>query len=45
LAELRVEARTDLAQRPRVTVSANQPLELDLVWAGGSESMRVGPAL
>jgi hypothetical protein len=26
-------------------VSANQPLEVELVWAGGSELMRVGPVL
>jgi hypothetical protein len=45
LAELRVQARTDAAQRPRFTISANQPLEVEVVWAGGSEVTRVGPSL
>ena len=45
LADLRVEARSDPMQRPQVTISANQPLEVELVWAGGSELLRAGPVL
>ena len=43
LVDLRVEARSDPTQRPVVTISANQPLEVELVWAGGREVMRAGP--
>ena len=45
LADLRVEARDEASERPRVTVSANQPLEIELLWPGGSQVLRVGPAL
>ena len=45
LAELRVFARADVKEKPRVTVTANQPLEVELIWAGGSETLRVGPVL
>jgi hypothetical protein len=41
--DLRVEARADKNEKPRVTVTSNQPLEVELVWAGGSEILRVGP--
>jgi hypothetical protein len=43
LLDLRVEARSDPGQRPRVTLQANQPLEIELSWAGGSETLSVGP--
>jgi hypothetical protein len=43
LAELRVEARADASQRPRVTITSNQPLEVELIWLGGSEIVRAGP--
>jgi hypothetical protein len=45
MAELRVEARIDAAERPHVTVTANEPLEVELIWSGGSEITRVGPLL
>jgi hypothetical protein len=45
LAELKVEARTDATQRPQVTVTATRPLEVELIWPGGTELLRVGPAL
>ena len=38
------EARASLRERPRVVISANQPLEVELSWAGGSELLRVGDA-
>lgn len=43
LADLRVEARALPTDRPKVTISANQPLEVELVWPGGSEILRAGP--
>jgi hypothetical protein len=36
LADLRVAARANLADKPQVTVSASQPLEVELIWSGGS---------
>jgi hypothetical protein len=42
-AELRVEARSDVNQRPNVHITANQPLEVELVWPGGSELVTAGP--
>jgi hypothetical protein len=42
LLELRVAARNDVSERPHVTLVANQPLEVELSWAGGSEVLTVG---
>jgi hypothetical protein len=43
--DLRVEARSNAQQRPVVTINANRPLEVELIWAGGSELLRAGPIL
>jgi hypothetical protein len=45
LLDLRVEARSSVTERPRVTLSSNQPLEVELLWPGGSEIVRVGSLL
>lgn len=37
LYDLRVDARTDVSQRPQITISGNAPLQIELVWGGGSE--------
>ncbi len=37
------EARTSTAEKPRVTVRSNVPLDLVLSWEGGSEIVRVTP--
>jgi glycogen debranching enzyme len=43
--DLRVEARPDASTKPSVTITSNQPLEVELIWAGGSEVLRAGPLL
>jgi hypothetical protein len=45
LADLRVEARDEPSERPRVTINATHPLEVELIWSGGSEVLRAGPVL
>ncbi|HEY6081364.1 MAG TPA: trehalase family glycosidase, partial [Polyangiaceae bacterium] len=45
LAELRAEARADPMSRPRVSIESNRPLEVELVWPGGSELIVVGPSV
>ncbi len=44
LVELRVEARTSSQEKPRVTISSNRPLEVELSWPGGAELLQVGQA-
>jgi Trehalase len=43
LVDLRVQARASSSDRPQVTITANQPLEVELHWGSGSELLRVGP--
>lgn len=44
LVDLRIAARKDVTERPDVTVSANRPLEVELIWPGGTDLLRAGPA-
>ncbi len=41
--DVRAAARTDPSEKPRVTATSNVPLELELIWPGGSELLQVGP--
>jgi Trehalase len=43
MVDLKVEARTAVGERPRVSVTANQPLEVELIWHGGSLVVPAGP--
>ena len=43
LVDLRVEARKNAAEAPKITVRSSVPLELEVTWEGGRESRRVSP--
>ena len=43
LIDLRCEARISAADRPQITAISNQPLTLELIWAGGREFIRLAP--
>jgi glycogen debranching enzyme len=41
--DLQVDARTSVNATPNVTITSNRPLSVELIWAGGSRELTVGP--
>jgi hypothetical protein len=42
--ELRASARNSSSDKPRVSITSNRPLEVELIWPGGSELISAGPS-
>jgi hypothetical protein len=42
--EQRASARNSSSDKPRVSITSNRPLEVELIWPGGSELISAGPS-